>query len=132
MTPGGVGQLALGLEFHDPEACAEAHAGHRIDDHPQPVPAREQRAVLVRDREAGRELVALRYAEVVVTMLPLPAHVEQVVLGPDGGELGRRTGRIAETALPDFLQDLRNVGLSAADLAPLFRSAHHRGGLCPP
>jgi microsomal dipeptidase-like Zn-dependent dipeptidase len=26
--------------------------------------------------------------------------------------------------LPDFLQDLRNVGLSAQDLAPLFRSAH--------
>jgi hypothetical protein len=25
---------------------------------------------------------------------------------------------------PDFLQDLRNVGLSAEDLAPLFRSAH--------
>ena len=26
--------------------------------------------------------------------------------------------------LPDFLQDLRNVGLTAEDLAPLFRSAH--------
>jgi microsomal dipeptidase-like Zn-dependent dipeptidase len=26
--------------------------------------------------------------------------------------------------LPDFLQDLRNSGLTAADLAPLFRSAH--------
>jgi len=26
--------------------------------------------------------------------------------------------------LPDFLQEVRNVGLSAADLAPLFRSAH--------
>jgi microsomal dipeptidase-like Zn-dependent dipeptidase len=26
--------------------------------------------------------------------------------------------------LPDFLQDLRNIGLSAEDLAPLFRSAH--------
>ena len=26
--------------------------------------------------------------------------------------------------LPDFLQDLRNVGLSADDLAPLFRSAY--------
>jgi hypothetical protein len=26
--------------------------------------------------------------------------------------------------LPDFLQDLRNSGLSAKDLAPLFRSAH--------
>ena len=25
---------------------------------------------------------------------------------------------------PDFLQDLRNVGLTADDLAPLFRSAH--------
>ena len=26
--------------------------------------------------------------------------------------------------LPDFLQDLINVGLTAEDLAPLFRSAH--------
>jgi hypothetical protein len=26
--------------------------------------------------------------------------------------------------LPDFLQDLRNVGLTAEDLAPLFRSAN--------
>jgi microsomal dipeptidase-like Zn-dependent dipeptidase len=26
--------------------------------------------------------------------------------------------------LPDFLQDLRNIGLTAEDLAPLFRSAH--------
>jgi microsomal dipeptidase-like Zn-dependent dipeptidase len=26
--------------------------------------------------------------------------------------------------LPDFLQDLRNIGLTAQDLAPLFRSAH--------
>ncbi len=26
--------------------------------------------------------------------------------------------------LPDFLQDLRNVGLTAEDLAPLFRSAY--------
>ncbi len=26
--------------------------------------------------------------------------------------------------LPDFLQDLRNCGLSAQDLAPLFRSAY--------
>lgn len=26
--------------------------------------------------------------------------------------------------LPDFLQDLRNVGLTAQDLAPLFRSAY--------
>ena len=26
--------------------------------------------------------------------------------------------------LPDLLQDLRNVGLAAADLAPLFRSAN--------
>ena len=26
--------------------------------------------------------------------------------------------------LPDFLQDLRNSGLTAEDLAPLFRSAH--------
>ena len=26
--------------------------------------------------------------------------------------------------LPDFLQDLRNIGLSAQDLAPLFRSAY--------
>ncbi len=26
--------------------------------------------------------------------------------------------------LPDFLQDMRNVGLSAEDLAPLFRSAY--------
>ena len=25
---------------------------------------------------------------------------------------------------PDFLQDLKNVGLSAEDLAPLFRSAY--------
>ena len=26
--------------------------------------------------------------------------------------------------LPDFLQDLRNIGLTAEDLAPLFRSAY--------
>jgi hypothetical protein len=26
--------------------------------------------------------------------------------------------------LPDFLQDLRNIGLSAEDLAPLLRSAN--------
>jgi hypothetical protein len=26
--------------------------------------------------------------------------------------------------LLDFLQEVRNIGLSAADLAPLFRSAH--------
>jgi hypothetical protein len=26
--------------------------------------------------------------------------------------------------LPDFLQDLRNLGLTAEDLAPLFRSAY--------
>ena len=26
--------------------------------------------------------------------------------------------------LPDFLQDLSNLGLTAEDLAPLFRSAH--------
>jgi hypothetical protein len=26
--------------------------------------------------------------------------------------------------LPDFLQDMRNSGLTAQDLAPLFRSAH--------
>ena len=25
---------------------------------------------------------------------------------------------------PDFLQDLRNIGLTAEDLAPLFRSAY--------
>ena len=70
-------------------------------------------------------------SEVVVTMLPEPSHVEQVVLGPDGIAAGLRPGGVVidmSTIDPQTSQrvgaELRKLGIDMVD-SPVGKTSEH-------
>ena len=95
------------------------------------VPAAMEAVVALGGRAAGDAAEVARSADIVVTMLPGPPEVEEVVLGPDGVLANLATGALVmdmSTVLPETTDALAKAaearGVEFVD-APVGRLASH-------